>query len=123
MNRGKIHRLLSFLLFGLLVLPAGCLFLENLSTSPKEITIGIYSDISGFYPWMKTRDVTSLSVNTNLYNSLVEIEQGSIDFAAGLAKSWINPNDTTWRFFHEKMSAFTMAIVLMQKMLNIPLIQ
>lgn len=106
MNRIKILRILSFLLVGLFLFPTGCLFLENPSTPYKEITIGIYSDISGFYPWMKTRDITSLSVNTNLYNSLVEIEQGSIDFAAGLAKSWVNPNDTTWRFFLRENVSF-----------------
>ncbi len=88
----------AFLLL-LIVFSSGCLVVEDDNSISKEISIGIHTDISGFYPFMLTRDSNSLSVNINLYNSLVEIESGSIDYSASLAKSWMNPNDTTWRFF------------------------
>ncbi len=83
----------------LIVFSSGCLVVEDDNNISKEISIGIQTDISGFYPFMQVRDSNTLSVNINLYNSLVEIESGSIDYSASLAKSWINPNDTTWRFF------------------------
>ena len=62
------------------------------------ITIAISSDISGYDPYI-SRDVVSLSVNLNFFNQLVELNSETNGIVPGLAKSWTNPDNKTWRFY------------------------
>jgi peptide/nickel transport system substrate-binding protein len=64
-----------------------------------EIFIGMTNNISGFYPWMPTRDTTTLAVNVNLFNYLAEMDPVTFKFVPALAESWNNPDNVTWRFF------------------------
>ena len=67
-----------------------------------DIVIGMTSDISGFYPWMGIRDTSTLSVNRNFFTCLAEMDPFTYKYVPGLAESWNNPNNVTWRFFLRK---------------------
>lgn len=86
------------------VLISGCLSPsnDNENQTDFDIVIGMTSDVSGFYPWMGIRDTPTLSVNRNFFTCLAEMDPTTYKYAPGLAESWNNPNDTTWRFFLRK---------------------
>lgn len=67
-----------------------------------DIAVGMTSDVAGFYPWMGIRDTSTLSVNRNLFTCLTEIDPTTYKYVPGLAESWNNPSNTTWRFFLRK---------------------
>lgn len=71
---------------------------SNENILQKRITIGVSGDILGFYPWFDTYDGDTMSMNANIFNSLVELNN-NIQLSPGLAQSWSNPNNRTWRFF------------------------
>jgi len=83
------------------VLIAGCITNSNNkeNITNTDIVIGMTRDISGFYPWMDTRDLTTLTVNINLFNCLAEIDPITFKIVPALAESWNNPDNVTWRFF------------------------
>jgi peptide/nickel transport system substrate-binding protein len=62
------------------------------------LTIGVAEGPHGFFPWIDSYDTDTLSLNLNIFNSLVEFDS-SFRLLPKLAKSWINPNNCTWRFF------------------------
>ena len=98
-----IEYLLIFVILFNLIFISGC-FIEdknNDNIGDKELFIGISTDISGFYPLM-TRDTISCSINQNFYNCLIEIDNKTKGLIPGLAESWNNPNNLTWRFFLRK---------------------
>ena len=106
-ERKRSRTIITFLLLSLFIfhifLTPGCI--NNSTDNGKigtDIVIGMTGNISGFYPWMQTRDTSSLSVNTNLFNCLAEIDPDSLKFSPALAESWNNPNNVTWRFFLRK---------------------
>jgi len=94
----KILSIFIILLF--LYLP-GCLENNNNDFDDYVLNIGMSQDISGFYPWI-VRDITSLSVNQNFFNPLVEIDNETRGIIPSLAVSWNNPDDFTWRFFLQR---------------------
>jgi peptide/nickel transport system substrate-binding protein len=101
----KIKRINYFLILFILVLNIfffpGCIndSRYNDNRIDTEIFIGLVDNISGFYPWMYSRDTSSLSVNINLFNYLVEMDSKTFKFVPALAESWNNPDNVTWRFF------------------------
>ena len=62
-----------------------------------EIIIAICGGPYGFYPWIESYDVDTMSINSNIFNSLVEFDR-NFRIKPALAKSWNNPNNLTWRF-------------------------
>ncbi|UCB58975.1 MAG: hypothetical protein JSV67_01375, partial [Thermoplasmatales archaeon] len=68
------------------------------SSTKDSIIIGINQDVFGFHPWMETLDATSISVNKNIFNTLVGVDE-IYRFTSELAKSWNNPDNLTWRFY------------------------
>lgn len=68
------------------------------SSTKDSIVIGINQDVFGFHPWMETLDATSISVNKNIFNTLVGVDE-IYRFTPELAKSWNNPDNLTWRFY------------------------
>jgi len=92
--------ILFILMLNVLLLP-GCINDSKYKDNgiDAEIFIGLLQNISGFYPWMYSRDTSTLSVNINLFNYLVEMEHKTFKFVPALAESWNNPDNVTWRFF------------------------
>lgn len=90
------------------VVISGCLSPSNDTENPTDfdIVIGMTSDVSGFYPWMGIRDTTTLSVNRNLFSCIAEMDPTTYKYVPGLAESWNNPSNTTWRFFLRKEAQF-----------------
>ncbi|UCB59088.1 MAG: hypothetical protein JSV67_01965 [Thermoplasmatales archaeon] len=87
-----------------IVLIAGCITHSN-NKEKKIITdifIGMTRNISGFYPWMASRDVTTITINTNLFTGLTDIDPFTDKIVPALAESWNNPNNVTWRFYLRK---------------------
>lgn len=89
------------ILISILVIFSGCLSLSETRLSNdvnNEITIGICVDVCGFHPWMESYDVDTMSINSNIFNSLVEFDN-DLRLIPSLAKYWINLDNLTWRFF------------------------
>ncbi|MCP4762138.1 MAG: hypothetical protein GY870_10170 [archaeon] len=61
------------------------------------ITIGLRGGSLGFHPWMRDYETTTMSINFNIFNSLVEFDS-IFQITPALAISWENPDDLTWRF-------------------------
>ena len=51
----------------------------------------------GFNPWMKFLNYHTLTINSNVFNSLVEFGE-IFQIIPALAESWNNPDNLTWRF-------------------------
>jgi peptide/nickel transport system substrate-binding protein len=104
-EKREINKMIAFLMFFILTLSIfqipGCIedFSNKKNRNYNEIFIGITENISGFYPWMYSRDTTTLSVNINLFNYLAEMDPKTFKFVPALAESWNNPDNVTWRFF------------------------
>lgn len=81
---------------------SGCIKeVDNVDAYTKvrdSITIGIGDNVYGFYPWLESYDVTTMMINMNIFNSLVEFDQ-ILRTKPKLATSWNNPNNLTWRFY------------------------
>ncbi len=71
---------------------------ENSQAQSDIIRIGISEAPHGFYPWIDSYDVSTLGINFNIFNPLVEFDS-SFKLFPKLAKSWNNPDNCTWRFF------------------------
>ena len=103
MNRTD-RKLVGFivLLFALnCVVLSGCLTdSDNEVVGEKEeLVIGTLRESTGFYPWMQVRDAPTLTINVNMFNSLIQIDQHDLGFISALAENWLNPDNVTWRFF------------------------
>ncbi|KYK34698.1 MAG: hypothetical protein AYK22_04880 [Thermoplasmatales archaeon SG8-52-3] len=85
----------------------GCLSFNENKDSKKdyEIIIAICSGPYGFHPWMDSYDVDTMSINSNIFNSLVEFDN-LFRITPALAESWSNPNNLTWRFSLRKNVKF-----------------
>ncbi len=68
------------------------------SPSRNSLVIGISSSVFGFFPWLESYDTTTMMINMNIFNSLVEFDQ-ILRTKPKLATSWNNPNNLTWRFY------------------------
>jgi len=63
-----------------------------------DLNIALGEDIfNGFYPWMGFINYQTLSINSNIFNSLVEFDE-AFRIIPALAESWVNPDNITWRF-------------------------
>jgi peptide/nickel transport system substrate-binding protein len=62
-----------------------------------ELVIGVCSGPYGFHPWSDSYDVETMSINSNIFNSLVEFDN-LFRITPALAESWKNPDNITWRF-------------------------
>ena len=84
----------------LTVVFSGCINQAGKETQKQSevLAIGIWSEPHGFFPWIDSYDVGTLSINFNMFNSLVEFDS-SFKLFPKLAKSWNNPDNCTWRFF------------------------
>ena len=104
MNRNKNFQRVFVIFVIILVISsiAGCINQvdkENDSSPARNsLIIGITSPIFGFYPWMEGYEVTTMMINMNIFNSLVEFDQ-ILRTKPKLATSWNNPNNLTWRFY------------------------
>lgn len=67
------------------------------SQTPDNICIGIIY-FGGFHPSHTIQTHSTLSVNSNVYESLVSLDK-DFKITPCLAESWSNPNSKTWRFF------------------------
>ena len=78
---------------------SGCLSIYEKDDLEKnnELIIGICMGPHGFHPWMESYDVDTMSVNCNIFNSLVEFDN-LFSITPALAESWNNPDNLTWRF-------------------------
>ena len=73
----------------------GCI---NEDMDDIDLNIAVGEDIfNGFYPWMGFINYQTLSINSNIFDSLVEFGE-SFQIIPTLAESWNNPNNITWRF-------------------------
>ena len=62
----------------------------------KSVTIGLTSDPSHLYP-LAGEELSSNIMYYHLYDPLVK-RSADLSFGPGLAESWENVDDTTWRF-------------------------
>ena len=80
---------------------SGCttqkLFESGTSEEGNDLFIGLLMDTLGFHPWMEAYDIETMSVNSNIFNSLVEFDK-DFRLTPSLATSWNNPDNLTWRF-------------------------
>jgi peptide/nickel transport system substrate-binding protein len=79
---------------------SGCINQAGEDTQKKRelLTIGVAEGPRGFFPWIDSYDTTTIGINFNIFNSLVEFDN-SFRLLPKLAKSWNNPDNCTWRFF------------------------
>ena len=77
----------------------GCLNDNNLEKddSIKTLKIGLTDKIFGFYPFINSYDLSTMEINFNIYDGLVDFDE-NFRIKPRLAKSWNNPNQNTWRF-------------------------
>ena len=94
-----IEKLLVVLLsIFILVSTCGCLSQDDeVEVIKDDLIIGVADPIFGFYPWLESYDVASLSINHNIFNALVGFDE-LFRVKAELAESWNNPDNITWRF-------------------------
>lgn len=92
----KLKKITNFLILFILILSIfffpGCINDSKYKDKriDTEIFIGLGDNISGFYPWMYSRDTATLSVNINLFNYLVEMDYKTFKYVPALAESWNN---------------------------------
>ena len=95
-----INKFINIFFLSIVLVFSGCITLSDVEKNEKiidEIIIGISFDVCGFHPWMESYDVDTMSVNSNIFNSLVEFDN-IFRITPALAVSWNNPNNLTWRF-------------------------
>jgi peptide/nickel transport system substrate-binding protein len=82
---------------------SGCIDeeIEN-KTDGFDLNIAYGQDVfNGFYPWVDFINTQTLSINSNIFNSLVEFGE-RYQIIPSLVESWNNPNNLTWRFYLRK---------------------
>jgi len=91
----------AILIISLVLFNSGCITLsekDKIADYKENVIIGISFDVCGFHPWMESYDVDTMSINSNIFNSLVEFND-DLRLFPSLANYWLNINDVTWRFF------------------------
>ncbi|MFH1237314.1 MAG: ABC transporter substrate-binding protein [Candidatus Aenigmatarchaeota archaeon] len=99
----------KYLLCGLCILAiialSGCVSNTNENAQSKVerdiVIIGTKAGIFGFQPWMTNYETSTMSVNFNIFDGLVEFDK-NYKITPALATNWENPNDLTWRFHMRK---------------------
>ncbi|MFE3846067.1 ABC transporter substrate-binding protein [Thermoplasmatota archaeon] len=93
----RFEKYLSIILLIILLTSiAGCLN-QNENNSTNILNIGITDRIFGFYPFINSYDISTMEVNFNIYDGLVDFDE-NFRITPRLAKSWNNPDQNTWRF-------------------------
>jgi len=96
-----IIKIISILFISIFLIFSGCITVSEIEKNDvirDEIIIGISYDVCGFHPWMESYDVDTMSINSNIFNSLIELNN-DLRLTPALANYWSNPNNVTWRFF------------------------
>lgn len=77
----------------------GCLTSTETKSAPlgEDLVIGVCMYPLGFHPYMESYDTDTLSLNSNIFNGLVEFD-AAFRIIPGLAESWTTPTNRTWRF-------------------------
>ncbi len=90
---------LIFLILLLILINSGCINQDNKNNKSMKnnLIIGISDPFFGFYPWIESYDVSTISINHNIFNTLVGFDE-LFRIKAELAESWNNPDNLTWRF-------------------------
>ena len=90
--------MIPFLLFLILIFNCGCIDkVDGSDEVNNELVIGISENTFGFFPWIESYDVSTISMNHNIFNTLVGFDN-IFRVKAELAESWNNPDNITWRF-------------------------
>lgn len=78
---------------------SGCITVTETTSAPlgENLVIGICMYPFGFHPRMESYDTDTLSLNSNIFNGLVEFD-AAFRIIPGLAESWTTPTNRTWRF-------------------------
>lgn len=76
----------------LALLAGGC----RMAPRPAEVTVALEEDLLGLDPHRHDENLT-FAVMDNIYNHLVEFDD-QMRIVPGLALSWENPDENTWRF-------------------------
>jgi peptide/nickel transport system substrate-binding protein len=99
MTQKKLTKYIPYFMILLLIISLlnGCITTDNAQPNENIIMIGIADQFFGFYPWIESYDVSTLSINHNIFNSLVRFDN-YFRVQPELAESWSNPNNLTWRF-------------------------
>ncbi|KYK24675.1 hypothetical protein AYK25_06030 [Thermoplasmatales archaeon SM1-50] len=96
-------RILALILCTILVTGiSGCIdtTTNNREHSTEEYMLAIAFGIdrfNGFYPWIDILNDQTSTINSNIFNCLVEFDR-IFRITPALAESWNNPNNLTWRF-------------------------
>ena len=104
MEKQNGRRFISIIFFLILVVNiitfSGCLEQNDNEENINDISlrIGLGADeYINHYPLIDFISGQFLSINSNIYNSLVEFNE-KFEIVPALAKNWYNPNNLTWRF-------------------------
>ncbi len=96
-----IIKIISILFISIFLIFSGCITVSEIEKKDvirDEIIIGISYNVCGFHPWTESYDVDTMSINSNIFNSLIELNN-DLRLTPALANYWSNPNNVTWRFF------------------------
>jgi len=104
MDRQNKRRFISIIFFITLVINfitlSGCLDQngddKNINDISLKIGLGIDNYINQYFMMGRFTDQI-LSINSNIYNSLVEFDE-KFEIIPSLATNWYNPDNLTWRF-------------------------
>ncbi len=95
-----------FVLFIVILYSAGCINQDNLENNKiNTIKIGLTDKISGFYPFINNYDISTMEINFNIYDGLVDFDE-NYRIKPRLATSWNNPGPNIWRFNLRKNVTF-----------------
>jgi peptide/nickel transport system substrate-binding protein len=95
----KNHRIITTGVFVILVAAylSGCITPDSAESNKAHLVIGTADPFFGFHPWIQSYDVSTLSINHNIFNTLVSLDN-YFRIQPELAESWSNPDNLTWRF-------------------------
>ena len=96
-----IKKIISLFLLSIILIFSGCITVsenDKINSIKEELIIGISYEICGFYPWSTSYDVDTMSLNSNIFNSLIELNN-DIRLTPSLATYWSNIDNLTWRFY------------------------
>ena len=103
-NIRKIKNILILLLLIILINGfSGCINIERNNIKDKiddymiVISFGV-DRFNGFYPWLEYLDDQTSTINSNIFNCLVEFN-ANFGIIPALAENWNNPDNYTWRFY------------------------
>jgi peptide/nickel transport system substrate-binding protein len=104
----KFKHIIVGLIFLNCILFSGCITDNEQDEVEKnvELYIGMTRNSTGYFPWMFVRDTPTLTININIFNSLIKLDRHHLGFKSGLAENWNNPDNLTWRFFLRKNVKF-----------------